>query len=176
MSSIFEKVLHIDPEYQHLEKYVHIMYRGFWTPAKYEKNIKEVDAPHFFNILGEIDQETIKRCILAVSVVEDKIKTYWSTLSLDLPQTIIGDVGGLFGQSEVTHRRSYHALAEALNVDTDSIQEYEALKGRIEYLAKYIETERIQNKAFYTGVLKNYTDREKMVKEFGFVSLEKFEL
>jgi hypothetical protein len=42
--------------------------------------------------------------------------------------------------------------------------------------AKYIETERIQNKAFYTGVLKNYTDREKMVKEFGFVSLEKFEL
>ena len=57
-----------------------------------------------------------------------------------------------------------------------SIQEYEALKGRIEYLAKYIETERIQNKAFYTGVLKNYTDREKMVKEFGFVSLEKFEL
>ena len=141
MSSIFEKVLHIDPEYQHLEKYVHIMYRGFWTPAKYEKSIKEVDAPHFFNILGETDQETIKRCILAVSIVEDKIKTYWSTLSLDLPQTIIGDVGGLFGQSEVTHRRSYHALAEALNVDTDSIQEYEALKGRIEYLAKYIETD-----------------------------------
>ena len=141
MSNIFEKTLHIDPEYQHLEKYVHIMYRGFWTPAKYEKGIKEVDAPHFFNTLKEADQEAIKRCILAVSIVEDKIKTYWSTLALDLPQTIIGDVGGLFGQSEVTHRRSYHALAEALNVDTDNIEEYEALKGRIEYLAKYVETD-----------------------------------
>lgn len=58
-----------------------------------------MDAPHFFNTLKEEDQEAIKRCILAVSIVEDKIKTYWSTLALDLPQTIIGDVGGLFGQS-----------------------------------------------------------------------------
>jgi len=141
MKSIFEKKLHIDPEYQHLEKYVNIMYRGFWTPAKYEKLIKEVDTPHFFNILSELDQEVIKRCILAVSIVEDKVKTYWSTLSLDLPQTIIGDVGGLFGQSEVTHRRSYHSLAESLGVNVDDISKYDALKGRIEYLSKYIESD-----------------------------------
>lgn len=139
--SIFEKVLHTDPEYQHLEKYVQIMYRGFWTPAKYEKGIKEVDAPHFFNVLGHVDQEAIKRCILAISIVEDKVKTYWSTLALDLPQTIIGDVGGLFGQSEITHRRSYHALAETLNVDSDDIQKHEALRGRIEYLSKYVEVD-----------------------------------
>lgn len=141
MSSIFEKTLHIDPEYSHLEKYVNIMYKGFWTPAKYEKGIKEVDAPYFFNSMNEVDQEAIKRCILAVSIVEDKIKTYWSTLSLDLPQTIIGDVGGLFGQSEVTHRRSYHSLAENLKINTEDVSKYEALKGRIEYLAKYIETD-----------------------------------
>ena len=141
MKSIFEKTLHIDPEYQHLEKYVHIMYKGFWTPAKYEKMIKEVDAPYFFNNMSEVDQETIRRCILAVSIVEDKVKTYWSTLALDLPQTIIGDVGGLFGQSEVTHRRSYHSLAENLNIDIEEVSKYEVLKGRIEYLAKYIQTD-----------------------------------
>lgn len=137
--NIFEKVLHVDPKYQHLEKYVHIMYRGFWTPAKYEKGIKEVDAPHFFNVLKSIDQEAIKRCIMAVNLVEDKIKTYWPTLGLDLPQTIIGDVGGLFGQSEVTHRRSYHSLSEILEVDSDNVEDYEALRGRIEYLSKYVE-------------------------------------
>lgn len=141
MSNIFEKTLHIDPEYQYLEKYVNIMYKGFWTPAKYEKGIKEIDAPHFFNVLKEVDQEVIKRCILAVSIVEDKVKTYWSTLALDLPQTIIGDVGGLFGQSEVTHRRSYHSLIDALNIDSNDIHSHEALKGRIEYLSKYIETD-----------------------------------
>lgn len=139
--SIFEKKSHIDSEYSFLEKYVHIMYRGFWTPAKYEKNIKEVDAPHFFNSMGKSDQETIKRCISAISLVEDKIKTYWSTLVLDLPQTIIGDVGGLFGQSEVTHRRSYHALAEVLKVNVDEMLEEEVLKGRVQYLTKYVETD-----------------------------------
>lgn len=117
------------------------MYRGFWTPAKYEKLIKEVDTPHFFNSISPVDQGVIKRCILAVSIVEDKVKTFWSTLALDLPQTIIGDVGGLFGQSEVTHRRSYHSLAECLGVNMDDIDKHEALKGRIAYLSKYIETD-----------------------------------
>jgi ribonucleoside-diphosphate reductase beta chain len=139
--SIFDKTKHIDPKYQHLDKYVNIMYRGFWTPAKYEKLIKEVDVPYFFNNMDKEDQEVISRCILAISIVEDKVKTYWSTLALDIPQTIIGDVGGLFGMSEVTHRRSYHALAEYLNVDTDNLSKYDALKGRIEYLSKYVETD-----------------------------------
>lgn len=139
--SIFEKIMHINPKYNFLDKYVSIMYRGFWTPAKYEKLIAEVDTPHFFNVIPYVDQEVIKRCILAVSIVEDKIKTYWCTLALDLPQTIIGDVGGLFGQSEVTHRRSYHSLADNLKVDTNNIDQYEALRGRIAYLGKYIEND-----------------------------------
>lgn len=141
MNTIFDKELHINPKYQFLEKYVHIMYRGMWTPAKYEKQIKEVDEPHFRNKLPELDKEVIRRCILAVSIVEDKIKTYWSSLALDIPQTIVGDVGGLFGQSEVTHRRSYHSLAEALEVDTNKIDAHEALRGRVEYLSKYLETD-----------------------------------
>jgi ribonucleoside-diphosphate reductase beta chain len=139
--SIFEKTKHIDPKYQHLDKYVNIMYRGFWTPAKYEKLIKEVDAPHYFNSMEKLDQDVVSRCILAISIVEDKVKTYWSSLALDIPQTIIGDVGGLFGMSEVTHRRSYHSLAENLHIDTDNLNRFEALKGRIEYLAKYVESD-----------------------------------
>lgn len=138
---VFEKTMHIDPRYSFLENYVSIMYRGFWTPAKYEKLISEVDTPHFFNRMSEIDQELIKRCILAVSMVEDKIKTFWPTLALDIPQTIIGDIGGLFGQSEVTHRRSYHSLADNLKVNIEDIDKYEALRGRIEYLQKYLEND-----------------------------------
>jgi hypothetical protein len=115
------------------------MYKGFWTPAKYEKGIKEVDAPHFFNVMSSLDQEAIKRCIMAVNLVEDKVKTYWSTLALDLPQTIIGDVGGLFGMSEVTHRRSYSSLAEALKVDNEALEQHEVLRGRVKYLKKYVE-------------------------------------
>ena len=141
--SIFEKELHIDPRYQHLEKYVYIMYRGFWTPAKYEKLIREVDAPHFFNVMGDVDQEAIRRCIMAVNLVEDKVKTFHSTVPLDLPQTIIGDIAGLFAQSETTHRRSYHSLSEVLEVDNDDLLSHPALKGRIQYLQKYIEKDNL---------------------------------
>ncbi|QQO97328.1 ribonucleotide reductase subunit B [Maribacter phage Colly_1] len=137
--SIFVKTKHIDPKYNFLEKYVSIMYRGMWTPAKYEKHIKEIDAPQFFNEMPEVDRETIRRCILAVSMVEDKVKTYWCTLPIQIPQTIVGDVGGLFGQSEVTHRRSYHSLAEHLKVDCDLIDTFPVLRGRVQYLKKYLE-------------------------------------
>lgn len=136
---IFTRVMHIDPRYNHLEKYVYIMYRGFWTPAIYEQSIREVDVPHFNNNLKYIDQESIRRCIMGVALVEDKVKIMWPTLVIDIPQTIIGDVGGLFGQSEVTHRRSYHSLAEALNVDIDNLNDNPALQGRINYLNKHLE-------------------------------------
>ena len=131
---IFDKEMHVDPRYNSLEKYINIMYRGFWTPAKYEKLIKEVDTPHYFNNMNEIERESIRRCILAVSMVEDKVKTYWSTLALDIPQTIIGDIGGIFGMSEVTHRRSYHALADNLGISPEEVVEHDVLKDRIAYL------------------------------------------
>lgn len=140
-SSIFESEPYLNPKYNHLDKYVNIMYKGFWTPAKYEKLIKEQDAPHYFNEMGGLDQEAIKRCILAIATVEDKVKSFWCTLSQDLPQTVIGDVGGLFGQSEVTHRRSYHSLLENLKIDLDEINQHEELSGRIKYLTKHVQTD-----------------------------------
>jgi len=137
--NIFENQQFLHPAYNHLEKYVFIMYKGFWTPAKYEKLIRDQDAPYYFNEMGEVDQEAVKRCILAVAIVEDKVKSFWCNLNIDLPQTIISDVGGVFGQSEVTHRRSYHALLENLNIDVSEIHDYEETGGRIKYLSKHLE-------------------------------------
>lgn len=139
--SIFENTQYLNPEYQFLDKYVHIMYRGQWTPAKYEKLIKEQDVPQYFNEMGFVDQQAIRRCILAVSIVEDKVKVFWPTLHNDFPQTLIGDVGGMFGQSEVTHRRSYHSLSENLKIDPKEIYDHASTKGRIDYLTKYLEND-----------------------------------
>jgi ribonucleoside-diphosphate reductase beta chain len=137
--SIFEQTEYLDPEYQLLEKYVGIMYRGFWTPAKYEKLIAEQDTPHYFNNTSAVDQEAIKRCILAVSLVEDKVKVFWPSLHFDLPQTIVSDIGALFGMSETTHRRSYHSLLENLKINPQEIHEHPVLEDRVAYLTKYLE-------------------------------------
>lgn len=137
--NIFEKGQYLNPRYAHLDKYVKIMFKSFWTPAKYEKLIKEQDAPYYFNQMGEVDQEAVKRCILAVALVEDKVKVYWPTLHNDLPQTVIGDIGGVFGMSETVHRRSYHSLLEALNIDPNEVYRYPQTSGRISYLTKHLE-------------------------------------
>lgn len=136
---IFDKGLYIEPKYNFLEKYVNMAYRGFWTPAKYEKLIKEVDAPYFFNKMDNVSQESVKRCILAIATVEDKVKNFWNGLFQYIPQTIVSDIGALYAQMETTHRRSYHALAEALHVDTSNLERFPVLRDRIEYLNKHIE-------------------------------------
>lgn len=136
---IFKKEKHIDPQYQFLEKYIKVLYKGVWNPTKYEKLIKEVDVPHYNNQMSELDKALVKKCILAVAMVEDKVKTYWGTLSFDIPQTIIGDIGGLLSQAEVTHRRSYHSLAEELGIDPEEVYNYPAIKGRLKYLSKHLE-------------------------------------
>lgn len=138
-SGILEQTNYLDPRYNHLERYVYMMYKGFWTPAKYEKLIKELDVPHFNNKLSEVDQECIRRCILSVLMIEDKVKVFWPTIYKDVPQTIVGDVGGLFGQSEVTHRRSYHSLGEELKVSTNDIEKHPILADRLKYLNKHLE-------------------------------------
>lgn len=139
MTTIFDNEVYLNPNYNYLDKYVSIMYKGFWTPAKYEKLIHEVDSPHFHNNMESLDKEVIKRCILAIAMVEDKVKSFWSTLHVDLPQTIISDIGALFGMSETTHRRSYHSLANEIGVSIKDIDNHQVLKDRLAYLNKHLE-------------------------------------
>lgn len=136
---VFDNEMYLNPKYNHLEKYVDICYRSFWTPAKYQQLIHKVDMPHFNNVMFEVDKEPVRRCAMAVALVEDKVKVMFPTLVFDLPQTIIGDIGGLIGQQEISHRRSYHALNEELGIDVNDLYEHKALQGRIKYLTKHLE-------------------------------------
>lgn len=139
MSSIFENTQYLNPKYNYFEKYVNIMFKGFWTPAKYEKLIKEQDVPYYFNKMSEPSREAIRRCILAVATVEDKVKSFWNVAFLDFPQTIISDVSGVFANSEVIHRRAYHSLVENLKINLSEINDHPALTGRLKYLTKHLE-------------------------------------
>lgn len=137
--SVFENKTYLNPKYNFLEKFAQMCYRSFWTPAKYEQSIKNVDAPYILNVLPDIDREPIKRCIMAIALVEDKVKVMFPNLANDLPQTIISDICAMIGQQETTHRRSYHSLNTSLGINVDDIKDYDALKGRIKYLNKHIE-------------------------------------
>jgi ribonucleoside-diphosphate reductase beta chain len=137
--SIFKNEIYLNPKYAYLDKYVNIMLKGAWTPAKYEKLIKEQDVPYYFNEMDLASREAVRRCILAVATVEDRVKAFWSLVFLDFPQTIISDISGVFANSEVVHRRSYHSLVENLKIDLKEIETQPALQGRIAYLNKHLE-------------------------------------
>jgi len=137
--SIFKNTQYLNPKYDRFNKYVNIMFKGAWTPAKYEKLIKDQDVPYYFNQMGADARESIRRCILAVAGVEDRVKAFWAVIFLDLPQTIISDVSGVFSNSEVVHRRSYHSLVENLKIDLNELNTCPALSGRLAYLNKHLE-------------------------------------
>lgn len=138
---VFDEGMYLDPKYDYFDRYVNIMHKGRWTPAKYEHDIKHVDMPQYHTQLPELDKEVIKRCITLVSTVEDKVKLFWSVVYFDFPQTIFGDVGGVFADSEVTHRRSYHSLAKQLGINVNELGDNKALSGRLDYLSKYLDTD-----------------------------------
>ena len=52
---ILNKQKHIDEKYSYLSKYGVIMWKSFWTPAKYQKNIQKIDIP-FINTSQSIGQ------------------------------------------------------------------------------------------------------------------------
>lgn len=138
--SIFDKGLHLDPNYDFLDKYCDIAYDSFWTPAKYKQGIEKRDVPNVINKLPKKDRIAIERCILSVLLVEDKVKSYWGgIIAKDLPHTIVGEVGGLFGQMEVTHAKSYRHLGTELGIDVEQAKETKQLNARINYLNKYLE-------------------------------------
>lgn len=159
MSNIFETGKYLDPEYQFLDKYVLIMYRGFWTPAKYEKLIKEQDVPYYFNNMNEIDREAIKRCILAIALVEDKVKAYWPSLFFDLPQTVIGDIGSVFGMSECFDSET-EILTESgfvkfpLLKNTDKVAQYNLDTEEISFVSPVSYINRP-----YSGVMHHYKSK-----------------
>ncbi|MGN0902552.1 MAG: glutamate racemase [Succinivibrio sp.] len=62
--------------------------------------------------------------------------------------------------------------------DVRLVDSGEAIGRRVKTVIKgsrNIEVENVHDRAFYTGTLNNYSDRLKMVREFGFSDLEKFE-
>lgn len=138
--SIFENTGYLNPKYEtRFLRFVKASFKLIWTPSKYQKDIQERDAHEYKYSLDKVAQTCVKRCILAISVVEDKVKSFWGDIDKIFPQTIISDLAGLLSFQEVVHRISYHSLAEVIGISRDEIENHKVLLDRIKYLSKYLE-------------------------------------
>lgn len=136
---IFEKRDVIQPyEYPQLLKYVNAIHESFWTPDHFTY---DRDVNDFLNKISETERTILKRTMLAIGVVENKVKTFWARIDLRMPKTEIADVGHTFAGNEVIHKMTYEKLLNLLGLGQEfaRVSEVKCMQGRAEYLGKYLQ-------------------------------------
>jgi ribonucleoside-diphosphate reductase beta chain len=125
-------------DYPHLLRYTNVIWEAFWTPEHfdYDRDVRDFKTkfkPH--------EQEAMKRSMLCIGVVENKVKTSWARIDIRLPKTEISDAGFVFAGNEVVHRRTYKQGLDLLGLEDvfQNVMDIPEIGGRIKYLNRYLE-------------------------------------
>ena len=96
--SIFEARRAIKPyEHPHLIKYAHAIHESFWTPEHFTY---DRDVNDYLVKLNATEQDILKKAMLAIGVIENKVKTFWARIDMRMPKTEIAIVGHTFAGNE----------------------------------------------------------------------------
>lgn len=139
MNNIFEKTKVVKPyTYPHLIKYMNAIHESFWTPEHFTF---DRDIYDFQVKLSDNERDIIKKCMLAIGLIENQVKTFWGRLDMRMPKTEISLVGSAFANSEVIHQITYTKLLELLKLDDEfsKLKDVSCMEGRGKYLSKYLE-------------------------------------
>lgn len=153
MPNIFEKRVSFKPfEYPQLIPYADSINKAYWLVSEF--NFTE-DIQDFKVRLSKKERSVIERAMLAISQIETNVKTYWADLYKRLPKPEVAVVGMTFAESEVRHERAYAQLLEVLGLNDkfEEILEVPAIKGRINYLTKYLDGTRSKDDRVYTKTI-----------------------
>ena len=136
--NIFESRENIQPyEYPHLLSYDKAIRHSFWDVDHftYDKDVRDFKID-----LTDNERLVVERCMLAIGVVENKVKTFWARIDQRMPKTEVADVGHTFGANEVVHRQCYERLLNLLNLQNkfNDILGVPCMQDRSVYLSKYL--------------------------------------
>lgn len=153
MSNVFEKRIAFKPfEYPEVLKFKDAINHSYWLVTEF--NFIS-DVQDFKVKLSPVERSVIKNTLLAISQIEVSVKKFWTKLGDKLPKAEFEQVGITFGESEVRHSDSYSHLLQILdlNDEFDSLLENEVIKGRVDYLTKYIKGAADNNNESFTLAL-----------------------
>lgn len=148
--SIFEPRVNILPyQYPQLLEYKDAIRHSYWIDTEFNFTS---DIDDFKNKVNKEEKEAIKRTMLAIAQIEVSVKTFWADMYKRMPITEIGDVGMTFAESEVRHKDAYARLIRILGLEEEfkTVVEIPAIKGRINYLKKYLNGTRSRDDKMYT--------------------------
>lgn len=135
---LFEEQISRKPDlYPWTKQFIDAIWQGFWTPDEF--NFRS-DYSQFKTDLTPEEQEIIVKTLSAIGQIEVAVKTFWAKIGDHLPHPSIRDLGFAMANSEVIHNLAYEKLLDVLHlthVFEQNLNE-EVIKGRVNYLRKYL--------------------------------------
>lgn len=144
---IFRKRLNLKPyEYPELLKYVDAIRHSYWVHEEFAGEFNS-DVQDFNVRMGADEQQVVKRTMLAISHVEQSVKSFWGDIYKHMPKPEISSVGYTFAESEIRHHDLYAELLELLdlNHEFEELNRVPAIADRTEYLAEYLSGNKVGN-------------------------------
>lgn len=138
MPNIFEPRETIKPYiYPQFINFSKVIQHSFWEIDEFDFSKDIVD---FKTRLTPVEQSIIEKSMLAINLVENKVKSFWSRIDIRIPQPEIGFAGSTFGGNEVVHFFCYSELLSKLNLEEkfEKSLEIPCMRDRVAYLNKYL--------------------------------------
>ena len=154
---IFERREAIKPyEYPKLIKFADAMHTSFWSIHEFDF---EKDIRDFKLNFSKKDRDIVAKSMLAINVVENKVKSFWSHIDIRMPKFEIGSVGSAFGGNEVVHALCYSKLLADMGLERrfKTVMDVPCMLGRSKYLSKYLEGVRSRSNKEFTKSLILFT-------------------
>ena len=136
---LFQEQIARKPDlYPWTKQFIEAIWKGFWTPDEF--NFRS-DYSQFKTDLTKEEQDVIVKTMSAIGQIEIAVKSFWADVGKHLPHPSIKDLGYAMANSEVIHNMAYEKILDVLHlthVFEENLNE-KVIKGRVDYLRKYLE-------------------------------------
>lgn len=155
--NIFQRRVAYKPyEYPEIDEYAEEIMKIHWLATKFHFLS---DIQNYKVDLNEVERNAVKNAMLAISQIEVSVKKFWAKIGDRFPKPEVDQVGILFGANEVNHAKAYSHLLNVLGLNDDfaTVVENPVIKGRVEYLTKYLKNADSQTNEEFTSTLALFT-------------------
>lgn len=143
-------------EYPTAAEFGTAIHASFWVHTEYDytPDVQDIKVNMTF-----AEALAAKRCMLAISQVEVKVKDFWGKVGDRFPKPEIQETGAVFADSEVRHSRAYsHGLEKlGLNHEFENLLKEPVFKKRQAYIKKAMAGAKSDDNCEYIKTLLFFT-------------------
>lgn len=140
-------------EYPEMVEFADKMSHNYWTHDEW--SFKD-DFNDYHTVLTDDERQIVVRSTLAIAHIEvSTVKTFWGDMFKRFPKSEFAILGGKLMESEIRHSEAYSKILDVLGLNDEfsKILEVPCIKGRVDYLKKYLSGAKSKDNEMYTKTL-----------------------